>query len=71
MMHEVVYCETYKKYTQIQLVNIIVKQFLYRPGQALRAPIGWISQISRRSAHEGGKVVNLNPPENIPGTHSC
>jgi hypothetical protein len=39
-------------------IKISVKQSLYWPGESLRIPGGWGSQISRQSAHEGRKIAS-------------
>jgi len=45
------------------------------PAWALTAPGGWGSQISKQSAHEGGKVSPTPrhplPPRDISGTYLC
>jgi len=56
--------------------KVTVKQSHHRPGQALKVPEGWCSQISKQSALEGDKLVSLThrpslPQGNSPGTNFC
>jgi len=44
--------------SRMREVKVKVKQSQYRSGQALRVPGVRRSQISRQSAHEGGRVVS-------------
>jgi hypothetical protein len=57
-------------------MSLKVKQYLYKPEQALRVAVGWGPELSIQSAHEGCKDVSPMhrsplPHGNIPGNHFC
>ena len=50
-------CHTLLLLFLLWLLTVQMKQSLDSPGQSLRVSRGWGSDISRQSAHKGGKVV--------------
>jgi hypothetical protein len=52
------------------MINVRVKQSLYRLGQALRAPGGWSPQISGQKSYECGDVSPTHRPPLTPRNYS-
>ena len=55
---------SWRRFGLMSVSWVKVKQFHYRPWESLKIPGGWVYQISKQSAPEGGKFVSLThrPP---------
>ena len=62
--------ERYRQTSLSDRVEVHLMQSHYRPGQSLRVPEGWVSQISWLSAHTYGKFVSPTYRPSLPSRKS-